>query len=73
MEVMMKRNPGSKLYTRRKPKQLGLSSTVTTHGHLMRRAEDASRPRRAFRIVTFDGMTIRLARYEPPTKPLFRG
>jgi hypothetical protein len=70
----MKRHPALKFHTRRKPKPLGLSSTVTTKGHLMRRAEDARRPRRAFLIVTFDnGMTIRLARYEPPTRPLFRG
>ena len=40
---------------------------------LLYAAEDASRPRRAFRVTVDNGMTVRLARNEPPTRFLFRG
>jgi hypothetical protein len=51
----------------RKLTQSALSSQVTSKDHLRRIAEDG-RARRAYRIAVDNGMTVRLARCEPPTR-----
>jgi hypothetical protein len=60
------KHPGLKLSTRRLT-QLELSSQVTSKDHLRRIAENG-RARRVYRIAIDNGMTVRLARFERPTR-----